>query len=86
VTPMLGRISLPTRLIGVLALALVCPHPVSFREGGYLPVAVIFTILGDEPLGGLAMLGFCLLLYGIPLLALSFVLFRHKRRLESASP
>jgi len=81
-----GRISLTTRLIGVLALALACPHPVSFREGGYLPVAVILTILGDEPLGGLVMLAFCLLLYGIPLLALSFVLFGRKRRVDSAPP
>ncbi|MGD8331900.1 MAG: hypothetical protein PVJ49_20875 [Acidobacteriota bacterium] len=83
---MFGRISLATRLIGVLALALACPHPVSFREGGYLPVAVILTILGDEPIGGFVMLAFCLLLYGIPLLALSFVFLAHKPRGDSAVP
>lgn len=75
---MFGRIPLAARIIGALALALVCPHPVSFREGGYLPVAVIFTILPDEPLGALLMLGFCLLLYGVPLFALSFLFFRHR--------
>lgn len=66
------------RIIGAFALALACPHPVSFREGGYLPVAVILTILPDEPIGGLLMLGFCLALYGVPLFALSFLLFRHR--------
>jgi hypothetical protein len=71
-------LALGPRLIAVALLALVCPHPVSFREGGYLPVAVIVTILGDEPVGGLLMLGFCLLLYGVPLFALSFLLFRHR--------
>lgn len=74
---MMGRASFLPRVIGILALALACPHPVSFREGGYLPVAVILTILGDEPAGGLVMLGFCLLLYGVPLLALSFLFFKH---------
>ena len=64
------------RLLGVVALALVCPHPVSFREGGYLPVAVILPLLADEPVGGALMLAICLALYGIPLLALSFLFFR----------
>ena len=77
---MIGRLSLLPRVVGVLALALACPHPISFREGGYLPVAVILSILSDEPLGGLLMLGFCVALYGLPLFALSFVFFRHSGR------
>lgn len=79
---MLGRISLPTRILGVTALALVCPHPVSYREGGYLPVAVIFTILPEEPIGAALMLGICVLLYGIPLFALSFLVFRRAAPLD----
>lgn len=74
---MFGRVRFLPRLTAIIAIALACPHPVSFREGGYLPVAVIFTILGDEPIGGLVMLAFCVALYGIPLVALSFVFFRH---------
>lgn len=77
---MIGRLSLLPRVVGVLALALVCPHPISFREGGYLPVAVILSILPDEPLGGLLMLGFCVALYGLPLFALSFVFFGHSSK------
>lgn len=77
---MIGRLSLLPRAIAVLALALACPHPISVREGGYLPVAVILSILSDEPLGGLLMLGFCVTLYGLPLFALSFLFFRHPGR------
>ncbi len=77
---MFGKLGLVPRVVAVLALALVCPHPISFREGGYLPVAVILSILPDEPLGGLLMLGFCVLLYGLPLFVLSFVLLRHAAR------
>jgi len=79
---MLGRLALPPRILAVALMALLCPHPVSYREGGYLPVAVILTILPDEPFGGLLMLGFCLLLYGVPLFALSFVFFRRRGPLE----
>lgn len=74
---MFGRVPFLPRLTAIIAIALACPHPVSFREGGYLPVAVVLTILGDEPAGGLVMLAFCLALYCIPLLAPSFAVFGH---------
>jgi hypothetical protein len=77
---MFGGLRLFARVVLVLAVALVCPHPVSFREGGYLPVAVILSILPDEPLGGLLMLAICGLLYGLPLFALSFVFLRHSAK------
>lgn len=70
----------PARLLGIVVLALICPHPVSFREGGYLPVAVILPMLGDDLVDGALMLAICLSLYGIPLLLVSFLLFPVPKR------
>ncbi len=77
---MFGQLRLLPRIVAVLAIALVCPHPVSYREGGYLPVAVILSIVPEDPVDGLLMLAICVLLYGLPLLVLSFVLLRHSPR------
>jgi hypothetical protein len=74
---MLGHISLRLRLALVTAAALACPHPVSFREGGYLPVAVLLTALDDLDIA----LMFALLfgVYFFALLAFSYLLFGGRR-------
>ena len=45
---MLGSLRLFPRLVIVAGLALWCPHPISFREGGYLPIAGLVPHL-DSP-------------------------------------
>jgi hypothetical protein len=71
---MRGSLRLFPRLIIVAGLALWCPHPISFREGGYLPVAALVPHL-DSP----DILVMFALLFGVYfgiLYALSFLAFR----------
>ncbi len=74
---MLGHLSLRLRLALVSAAALACPHPVSFREGGYLPVAVLLTSLDDVGIAGMFALLFGV--YFFLLFAFSYVLFGGQR-------
>ena len=74
---MLGQLALRLRLALVSAAALACPHPISFREGGYLPVAVLLTHLDD--LGIAAMFALLFTVYFFLLLAFSYVLFGRRR-------
>lgn len=70
---MLGALRLRWRLLAVAGLSLASPHPVSFREGGYLPVAVLVPHLAA--LDMLAMFGLCFGVYFVLWLGLSFLLF-----------
>jgi hypothetical protein len=74
----IGSLRLPPRLFLVAVLALGCPHPISFREGGYLPVAALVPHLGS-----LDMAAMFALLFGVNfvlLFALSFLVFRGAKR------
>ncbi len=74
---MLGSLRLSARLFLVASLALWCPHPISFREGGYLPVAALVPHLGSPDI--LAMFALLFAVYCALLYALSFILFRGAR-------
>ncbi len=74
---MLGRLSLRLRLALVTAAALASPHPVSFREGGYLPVAALLTTLDDLDIAIMFALLFAV--YSFSWLAFSYVLFGGRR-------
>lgn len=82
---MFGTLGLRTRLILVTLGALVCPHPVSFREGGYLPVAVVLTIIPGEFWNGMLMFALLFGVYFLVLLAVSLALFRPKRSMGRAA-
>ena len=71
---MLGSFRLLPRLLLVAGLALLCPHPISFREGGYLPVATMLPWLGSLDMAAMFTLLFGV--YFVLLLALSFLVFR----------
>jgi len=74
---MLGSLRLPPRLFLVAVLAVWCPHPISFREGGYLPVAALVPHL--DSLDMAAMFALLFGVYFVLLLALSFLVFRGAR-------
>ncbi|NNG16306.1 MAG: hypothetical protein HKM89_07490 [Gemmatimonadales bacterium] len=77
---MLGSLRLLPRLLLVAVLTLGCPHPISFREGGYLPVAAMLPWLGSLDMA--AMFALLFGVYFVLLLALSFVVFRRAPPVE----
>ena len=71
---MLGRLSSKYRFALVTVGALLCPHPVSFREGGYLPLLSLVTDSFRYLDVGVMVAG-CLVVYGLLLYAVSFLFF-----------
>ena len=71
---MLAALRLLPRLLLVAVLTLGCPHPISFREGGYLPVAALVPHLDSLDMAAMFTLLFGV--YFVLLLALSFLVFR----------
>jgi hypothetical protein len=77
IATMLGSLRLFPRLFLVAVLALWCPHPISFREGGYLPVVALVPDLDSPDI--LVMFALLFGVYFALLYALSFLLFRGAR-------
>lgn len=59
------------------AASLASPHPVSFREGGYLPLGALLPSLDSWDIA--AMFALLFGVYGLTYLAFSYMLFRGRR-------
>ncbi len=75
---MMGYLSLRARLALVIVVSLVSPHPISFREGGYFPLAAMLPSLDSWDMIGMFALLFAV--YGMLWSAISFALFAPPRR------